>query len=192
MRAINVALTAICIILFFVDAPGEQHRPREITFEQIKPYVASLVYADSATGELRMSNPMMLKVQQRLARRSLTDTKLLTITWLAYMAVMEKSDGTTVDSMNTDNIPGWCYTWTAAYVQATDELEGVLATVEDNRDYFDLLDIHISQILSRDTGFLAPLLQELSTLLDRAGTSVTCTDCRVEFFQWLEDLSGRP
>lgn len=82
----------------------------------------------------------------------------------------------------------WHDSYIKAYRQALEELAEAGKKIKEKRDYLDLLDIHISQILSRDMDFLEPLLKELDSFFEAKENDLTCIDCKEKFTEWLRDV----
>ena len=189
MRHGKVAICMVPAVVFcLTGTAGSENRGTELTFDQVKPYITCLIYVDSATQQLRMCTPEFKKVQRRLVRCNLTNTRLLKAVWQAHVNLLEKAEALEESGEEENTIAGWSETWRKAAMQAADNLEGTYERIDDKRDYFDLLDIRISQILSKDVGFLKPLLEEIEKLFEAKATNLSCIDCKEKFAEWLRSV----
>ncbi len=176
------------ITMYMASTANAGETDSTVTFKQIRPYIACLVYVDSATNQMRICDPRMKKVRIRLMRRNLTNLPLLTTLHRAYLNLLMQSTAEDDSSSPEIQTSAWTMAQFAAGDQAMNELSEVKIDIEDRRDYLDLLDIRISQILAKNADFLEPLLAELEKFLVAGESSLNCVDCKEKFAEWLQNV----
>lgn len=189
MRKRGLVVYLALLGIFFLAGGAQSESQKEVlTFDQVKPYVTSLIYVDSSTRMLEVYTPQYKHIYQRLARRGFANMALLNIVWQAHYNLYRVPDTTQENSEEVVQPRDWLETLHKALRRAADELRPAYDKIEDKQDYFDLLSIRISQILSRDAVFLKPFLKEVESLLEAEDAPIRCSDCKEKFAEWLRNV----
>lgn len=187
MRCYIIILIIAIVVLSFYPLHGQTNaKDTVLVFDQIKPYITCLFYIDSATKEMRMCMPDMPKVKARLARRNLTNLSLLRVVWEIQIALLEQADSAAENSEEAAATEIWGNATFRAADQAMHDLAEARSKITDNQDYYELMDIRISQILSRDIDFLKPVLDRLEKAFTEGRHGITCSDCKEKFAKRLK------